>query len=201
MSEEGLPKFEAVVIGASAGGIRALGLVLEALPADFGLPILVVQHIHPNSDSYLVTILGNRCQLQVKQGDEKEPIVANTVYLAPPGYHMLVEDDRTISLSLDAPVKFARPSVDVLFDSAVDVYRERLIGIVLTGANNDGAEGCARIKQADGYVIAEDPASAETPMMPRSAIEATTVDKVLPVTDIGPFLLQVVNQSRRQHAR
>jgi len=196
-----IPYFEAVVIGASAGGIRALSVVLSALPADFGLPILVVQHIHPNSDSYLVTILGNHARLLIKQADEKEPIEPNTVYLAPPGYHMLVEDDRTISFSLEAPVKFARPSIDVLFDTAVDVYRNGLIGVILTGANNDGAEGCRRIKQTGGYVIAEDPTSAETPMMPKSAIAATTVDQIIPLPNIGPHLVQLINHSRRIHRK
>ncbi len=189
--------YEAVVMGASAGGIRALGLVLQALPKDFGLPVLIVQHMHPQSDSYLANILAHRCQLTIKQADEKEPILPNIAYLAPPGYHMLVEDDRTISLSLEGPVKFARPSVDVLFLSAVDVYRERLVGMILTGANSDGEDGVKAIKQAGGAVLVEDPKTAEAPAMPLAALRAATVDKVARVEDLGPYLLQLVNQSRR----
>lgn len=188
--------FEAIVIGSSAGGIKALSSVLSALPSDFALPILIVQHVHPHSDSYLVNILGTKCALTVKQADEKEVITNGVVYLAPPNYHLLIEEDRSLSLSIEPPVSFARPSVDVLFETASYTYQNRLIGIILTGANHDGNEGVKKIKQAGGYVIVQDPATAEADAMPKAAIATACVDKVLPLEQIGPYLLQlVVNQS------
>ncbi len=192
--------FEAVVIGSSAGGIKALTYVLSALPHEFPLPIIIVQHLHPNSDSYLTKILGAKCGLLVKQADEKETIERGIVYLAPPNYHLLIEEDHTFSLSLEGPVNFARPSVDVLFESALFAYRGKLIGIILTGANHDGAQGVKQIKSAGGYIIVQDPATAEAEAMPRAAIVAASVDKILPLDQIGPYLLQLVNRSQsRRH--
>lgn len=194
--------FEAVVIGSSAGGIKALSTVLSALPSEFPLPIIIVQHLHPNSDSYLARILAAKSGLTVKQADEKEPIQPGVVYLAPPNYHLLIEEDRTFSLSVEGPVNFARPAVDVLFESAIYAYRGKLIGIILTGANHDGSQGVKKIKRAGGYVIVQDPDKAEAEAMPRAAIAATHVDKVLPLDQIGPYLLQLVNRSNsRRYAR
>lgn len=190
-------KFEAVVIGSSAGGIKALTTVLAALPHNFPLPITIVQHLHPQSDSYLAQILGAKTRLMVKQADEKETIARGVVYLAPPNYHLLIEEDRSFSLSIEGHVNFARPSVDVLFESAVYAYRDKLIGIILTGANHDGNYGVKKIKQMGGYVIVQDPATAEANAMPLAAIAATTVDVILPLTQIGPYLLQLVNRSTK----
>jgi two-component system, chemotaxis family, protein-glutamate methylesterase/glutaminase len=195
----GNKRFEAVVIGSSAGGIKALSTVLAALPSEFPLPIIIVQHLHPHSDSYLARILENKCQLKVKQADEKETIADGVVYISPPNYHLLVEEDRSFSLSIEGPVNFARPSVDVLFESAVYAYQDKLIGIILTGANNDGHQGVKSIKQIGGYVIVQDPKTAEANAMPKAAISATNVDKILPLEQIGPYLLQLVNHSIRQH--
>lgn len=189
-------RFEAVVVGASAGGINALIQVLGALPATFPLPVMVVQHVQPNADSYLAHILNTRSALHVKEADEKEPIMPGCAYTAPPGYHLLVEEDHTFSLSLEGPVNFARPAVDVLFDSAVAVYRGKLIGIILTGANSDGALGLKAVKDAGGYAVAQSPEEAEVSTMPAAAIAATQVDAVLPLRDIGPHVLQVVNRDR-----
>lgn len=186
--------FEAVVIGASAGGINALIQVLSALPENFPLPVLIVQHLQANAESYLAHILNSRSGLHVKEADEKEPIRAGHAYTAPPGYHLLVEDDRTCSLSLEGLVNFARPSVDVLFESAVAVYRDKLIGVILTGANHDGARGLRALKHAGGCAIAQSPASAEVPAMPEAAIAACNVDKVLPLNDIGPYILQLLHR-------
>ncbi|MCP4697292.1 MAG: chemotaxis protein CheB [Gammaproteobacteria bacterium] len=191
-------KYEAVVVGSSAGGIKALTTLLAALPGEFPLPIIIVQHLHPESDSYLAHILGTRCGLTVKQADEKESIVPGRVYLAPPAYHLLIEEDRTFSLSLEGPVNFARPAVDVLFESAIDAYRSGIIGIILTGANHDGSQGLRQIKEMGGYAIVEDPETAEVNAMPRAAIAAAKVDQILPVTQIGPYLLQLVNRSRKK---
>ncbi|EDN65917.1 response regulator receiver modulated CheB methylesterase [Beggiatoa sp. PS] len=195
----GNKRFEAVVIGSSAGGIRALSTVLAALPSEFPLPIIIVQHLHPHSDSYLARILESKCQLKVKQADEKETIADGVVYISPPNYHLLIEEDRSFSLSIERQVNFARPSVDVLFESAVYAYRDRLIGIILTGANNDGHQGVKNIKQIGGYVMVQDPKTAEANAMPKAAIAATNVDKILPLEQIGPYLLQLVNRSIRQH--
>jgi two-component system chemotaxis response regulator CheB len=190
--------FEAVVIGSSAGGIHALSSVLAALPSEFPLPIIIVQHLHPHSDSYLAHILGTKCDLKVKQADEKETIT-NAVYIAPPNYHLLIEEDRSLSLSIDKHVNFARPSVDVLFESAIYAYQDKLIAIILTGANNDGCQGVKNIKENGGYVIVQEPTTAEADAMPKAAIAATKVDKILPLEQIGPYLLAMVNHSRRIH--
>jgi len=190
--------FEAIVIGASAGGLKALTSVLGALPSEFPLPIIIVQHLHPHSDSYLAHILDTKCQLKVKQADEKESIVAGIVYVAPPNYHLLVEEDRTFSLTCEEPVKFARPSVDVLFETAIYAYRNKLIGIILTGANNDGSQGVTKIKKMGGYVIVQAPTTAEADAMPQAAIAATQVDEILPINQIGPYLLQLINQSKNR---
>ncbi len=192
-------RFEAVVIGSSAGGIKALSAVLAALPSEFPLPIIIVQHLHPNSDSYLARILEAKCGLKVKQADEKETVADGVVYLAPPNYHLLIEEDRSFSLSIEGPVNFARPSVEVLFETAVYAYRDKLIGIILTGANSDGSLGVKKIKQIGGYVIVQDPTTAEADAMPRAAIAATNVDKILPLEQIGPYLLQLVNRSKRHN--
>lgn len=185
--------YRAVVIGSSAGGIKALTSVLSVLPAEFPIPIIIVQHLHPHSGSHLAHILGSKSALHVKQADEKERAVAGTAYLAPPSYHLLMEQDETFSLSLEGPVNYARPAIDVLFDCAIDTYRGHLIGIILTGANHDGSQGLKRIKEAGGYAIAQSPASAEVAAMPEAAIAATKVDKVLPLSEIGVYLLQLVN--------
>ncbi|OQW93036.1 MAG: chemotaxis protein CheB [Beggiatoa sp. IS2] len=184
--------FAAIVVGSSAGGIRALSTLLTSLPGDFPLPIIIVQHVQPDADSYLATILDKRSALTVKQADDKEFIHKGTVYLAPPNYHLLIEEDRSFSLSLEGLVNFSRPSIDVLFESAVYAYRNQLIGIILTGANHDGSQGLKKIKQFGGYAIVQDPDTAEADAMPRSAIAATKVDKILPVERIGGYLLRLL---------
>jgi len=189
--------FEAIVIGSSAGGIKALISVLSALPSEFSLPIIIVQHLHPHSESYLARILEAKCSLPVKQADEKEPIKNGVVYIAPPNYHLLIEEDRTFSLSLEGHINFARPSVDVLFESAIYAYRHKLIAIILTGANHDGSQAVKKIKRNGGYVIVQEPSTAEADAMPKAAIAAAPVDKVLPLEQIGPYLLQLVNRANK----
>jgi len=189
--------FEAVVVGSSAGGIRALENLLSPLPNDFPLPIIVVQHLHPESESYLPKILATHCALPVKQAEEREIIQAGRVYIAPPNYHLLIEEDHSFSLSLEPPVRYARPSVDVMFETAVYAYRDKLIGIILTGANDDGSYGVKKLKQMGGYVIVQDPKTAEAEAMPKSAIAAAKVDKILPIEQVGVYLLQLVNRSLR----
>jgi len=186
--------YKAIVIGSSAGGINALTKVLSVLPADFPLPIVIVQHLHPESGHHLPYILGTKSALKIKQADEKELIKKGWVYLAPPNYHLLIEEDFTFSLSLESPVNYSRPSIDVLFESAIYAYRQHLIGVILTGANHDGSLGLKKIKETGGFTIVQDPKTAEADAMPKAAIEATTIDKILPLQDIGLYLLQLVNR-------
>lgn len=180
--------YEAIVLGTSAGGLHALSTIIPELPEFYSLPVMVVQHLREDSDGFLVDHLNRHSAMLVKEADDKEKIQAGTMYLAPPGYHLLIEEDRSLSLSVDPRVNFSRPSIDVLFNSAADVYQSKLIGIILTGANTDGSQGLRRIKERGGLVIAQDPSSAEVDCMPQEAINATQVDQVLPLQSIGPFL-------------
>lgn len=184
MREQG----KAVVIGGSAGGMRALSTILSALPADFAMPIAIVLHVHEGSSGYLATYLDNNCALRVKEADDKEPLAVGTIYIAPAGYHLLIEGDKTLALSVDAPVLFARPSIDVLFESAADAYRDGLIGVILTGGNSDGSQGLKKIQKMGGLTIAQDPADAEVDYMPRAAIQTTTIDHILPLNTIATLL-------------
>ncbi|HCC54465.1 MAG TPA: chemotaxis protein CheB [Desulfobulbaceae bacterium] len=188
------PPYEAVVIGVSAGGMHALRAILPSLPEKFPMPVVVVQHRGPEDDGFFAQYLDQRCAVQVKEAEEKEEAAPGMVYLAPANYHLLLEDDRTFSLTMESRVRFARPSIDVLFESAADVYGSRLIGIVLTGANDDGSRGLAAIKKRGGLAIVQDPASAEVATMPRAALQAAEVDFVLPLTTIGPFLANLCKE-------
>ena len=183
--------YEAIVIGASTGGLNALQEVLAPLPADFTLPILVVQHRLPTLDDPLVFYLNESCQLMVKEADEKELIKPGYVYIAPADYHLLVERDKTLSLSVNAKVCYSRPSIDVLFEMAAEAYLSALVGIILTGANNDGTAGLKEIKEKGGLTIAQDPATAEAAVMPRSAIQGNVVDKIFSLAEIASFLAQL----------
>jgi len=193
--------FEAVVIGVSAGGLAALHVMLPLLPEDFGLPVIIVQHLHTASGGYLVQYLNGRCSMTVKQADEKEAIKPGMVYLATPNYHLLVEEDRTLSLTVDKRVNYARPSIDVLFETAALAYREKLIGVILTGANNDGSRGLKKIKEAGGLAVVQDPLNAEVDSMPRAALAATAVDYILPLDQIGPFLVSIVKGKNYEQKR
>jgi two-component system, chemotaxis family, protein-glutamate methylesterase/glutaminase len=188
--------FELVVIGCSLGGMHALQEVLGALPEQFPVPIAIVQHRHKASNDTLPTFLAKSAKLRVVDVDDKLWIKPGTVYLAPADYHLLVERG-AFSLSVDDRVAYSRPSVDVLFESAADAYGDRVVGIVLTGANSDGAKGVQRIKARDGFVIAQDPKTAEAPEMPRSAIDAVRVDRILPLERIGPFLVELCGSAPR----
>lgn len=164
------PRFRAVVLGVSMGGVDALQRVLPALPPDFPLPLLVVIHLSPGSGDGLARLLDSLSALRVKEADEGELPQPGSVYLAPAGYHLLVERDGRLALSADAPVSFARPSVDVLFESAAACYGSALAGAVLTGAGADGADGLAHIARLGGYTIVQDPADASMDLMPRAAL-------------------------------
>lgn len=194
--------YKAVVVGTSAGGLEALSVVTASLPGDFSLPVAVVQHRRSDSDDFLAVHLDERSRLRVKEADDKEPIRPGTIYLAPAGYHLLIERDGTFSLSLDERVNYCRPSIDVLFDSAADVFEDKVIGVFLTGSNSDGSQGLKHIKQCGGLAVVQDPACAEADCMPREAIEATQVDQVLALEKIAPFLVQCcqIDETLRNYA-
>ena len=182
-------RIEAIVIGASAGGVEALGLILPALPAKFRPALLIVLHLPRERPSLLVEIYERRCALPIREADDKEPIEPGTVYFAPPDYHMLVERNRQIALSTEEPVHYSRPSVDVLFESAADVYGERLLGVILTGANEDGAAGLHAIHRAGGVTVVQQPDSAKVPLMVVSALQRNPADFVLSLSQIAELLI------------
>ena len=190
--------YELVVIGTSYGGLQALSTLLDGLPPDFPGSVVIVQHRSKDSDDTLVNLLQEYSRLPLREAEDKEAIEAGTVYLAPPDYHTLVED-RAFSLSVDAPVVFSRPSIDVLFETAADAYGPRLVGVVLTGANADGSAGLRRIKRFGGYAIAQDPSTAAGPAMPRAAIAAVDVDAILPIEQIAGRLVELMAGLRAPH--
>ena len=186
-------KYRAVVIGASAGGTVALQKILPFLPAQFPLPVVIAQHLHPLQDGAAIVHYSGGSELVVKDADEKESVRPGFVYFAPPNYHLLIEDDNTFSLSVDEKVHFTRPSIDVLFESAADAYGASLVGIVLSGANQDGAAGLSRVKQRGGLTVVQDPQDAEVSYMPRFAIEVASPDHILTAEGICKFLIQLTN--------
>jgi two-component system chemotaxis response regulator CheB len=163
---------EAIVVGASAGAVDALLQILPSLPPAFPIPVLIVVHLPPTASVSLALVLSAHCRIPVKEAEDKEPIQAGTIYVAPPNYHLLVEPSRKLSLSMDEPVLFSRPSIDVLFESAADSYGTSVAGVILTGANSDGARGLRAIAAARGTVLVQEPASAEASAMPQAALEA-----------------------------
>jgi two-component system chemotaxis response regulator CheB len=180
--------YELIVIGTSWGGLHALSRLLDGLHDDVHQPIVVAQHRLAESENQaLARLLQDHTRRIVSDPDDKTPLERDRVYLAPPDYHVLVEEGH-IALSTDAPVQFARPSIDVLFESAADAYGPATIGVVLTGANADGAEGLARIKGRGGVAIIQDPATSAKRAMPDAAIAATVADAILPLDEIPPFL-------------
>lgn len=180
--------FAIVVIGTSLGGLSALRIMLQGLPGDFPVAIAIVQHRDRRSGATLSRTLQQESRLPILDVEDKEQIRPGCVYLAPADYHLLVEPEQ-FSLSIDPPVSFAKPSIDVLFESAAEAYQSRAIGIVLTGANHDGAEGLAKIKARGGFTIVQDPRTAECPSMPEAAISRSLVDRILPLDQISPFLV------------
>lgn len=185
------PPIVAVVIGTSAGGLAALSALVEGLGRDFPLPLLVVQHVPDNVPTQLAEIFARKTALRVKEADEKEPVVAGTLYFAAPGYHLLVERDFSLSLSQDEPVHFSRPAIDVLFESAADAWGPRVAGILLTGASEDGAAGLVAIQEAGGLTVVQDPAEAEVPTMPLAALQRLAPDYILPLRDIHRLLREL----------
>ena len=176
-----------VVIGCSLGGYTALKTILGALPRDYPLPVAIVQHRGVDHVELLAPALQELTGLPVREAEDKEPIIPGCVYVAPADYHLLVDVGR-FALSTDAKVLSARPSIDVLFESAADAYLDRVIAVVLTGASKDGTVGAQRVKQKGGIVVAQDPGSAECRVMPQSVVQSVAVDRILPLEAIASFL-------------
>lgn len=177
-----------IAIGVSAGAVDALAAILPALPAGFPYPILVVVHIREDRDSMLVDLFDRQCALTVCEAEDKLPLAGGVVYFAPSDYHLLVEADGWLALSVDDPVNFSRPSIDVLFESAAQAFGSRLVGIVLTGANRDGAHGLRSIVDAGGSAIAQDPNSAYAATMPQAAIAACPEAQPMTLEQIATYL-------------
>lgn len=184
-------RVDAVVLGASAGGIDALTVLLEDLPASWHLPMAVVLHLPEEHESHLAEIFAQRLPIPVYEANDKMPFSAGCLYFAPPGYHLSIERERAFSLSCEPPVLFSRPSIDLLMSSAADVYGSALAGFLLTGANDDGAQGLHRIHVAGGLTAVQEPKEAQIPTMPQAAIARHTPDYVLPLRELRDLLLQL----------
>ncbi|WP_259754700.1 chemotaxis protein CheB [Pseudomonas sp. GCEP-101] len=182
---------QAVVIGASAGGVDALFRLFGGLPADFALPLVAVLHLPESHDSQLVDLFARRLAIPVAEARDKAPLEPGTLYFAAAGYHLSIEQDRTFALSREAPRNFSRPSIDILFDSAADAYRDTLAGILLTGANQDGAQGLAHIQREGGLSIVQDPAEAAVATMPEAAIALHAPDYILSLREIHALLTRM----------
>lgn len=187
-------KYEAIVIGVSSGGMNAMKVMFSLLPKNFNTPIIIVQHISPHSDNQWIKLFNDTSNLNIKEADEKEKIETGNVYIAPANYHLLIEKDKTFSLTIDERVNFARPSIDVLFESAAEAYKNKLIGVILTGSNNDGTNGIKRIKECGGLAIVQDPETAESAYMPTSAIAAIQPDYIPSLQEIIKLLIKLDKQ-------
>jgi two-component system chemotaxis response regulator CheB len=188
-------RFEAVVIGASAGGVNALLGLLSGLPHTFRLPVVTLLHLPNDRESHLADIFQHRSLIPVREATDKSAVEASTLYFAGAGYHLSIEHDRTFSLSCEAPVHFSRPSIDILMESAADAYGESLAGILLTGANYDGAGGLARIREKGGLSVVQDPTEAQVATMPEAAIRKLQPDLILRLDAIRELILQLDKNS------
>lgn len=184
-------QFEAIVIGASAGGVNALLGLLSALPDNFRLPIVAVLHLPDDRESRLAEIFQTRSPIAVREAADKASVEPATIYFAGAGYHLSIEHDRSFSLSGEEPVNFSRPSIDILMESAADVYGESLAGILLTGANYDGANGLAKIREKGGLTVVQDPVEAEVATMPEAAIKKLQPDLILRLDAIRNLIIQL----------
>ena len=186
-----------VIVGASWGGLAALSQLVAAIPQGFPAPIILVQHRSRHGDNLLASLLQDATDLRVVDVEDKDVLEAGTVYVAPANYHLLVDDDH-LSLTTDPMVKFSRPSIDVAFISAADAYRSRVIGVILTGANDDGAKGLRRIVNLGGRAIVQDPETAEGKAMPTAALRAVPEAEVLALEKIPPRLIELTVPAERR---
>ena len=194
-----MPPYDLVVVGSSWGGLQALGRLLSDVPPDFDPPVVIAQHRHPDSqEGTLRQLLQRQIMRPVLEAEDKLPLEPRHVYVAPPDYHLLVERG-SLALSVDDRVSYARPSIDVLFESAADAYGDGVIGVILTGANDDGARGLARIKEVGGVALIQDPAAAVRRAMPDAAIATTAADAILPLEEIGAYVYELWLRSESAH--
>ena len=182
--------FEVVVIGTSLGGFHALKTVLGDLPENFPLPVVAVQHRSFEDSKLFTPLLSAYVRLPVLEAEDKQPIKPGQIFVGPSNYHVLV-DGPHLALSTEAPVLHARPSIDVLFESAAESYADGVLGVLLTGMSRDGTAGLKRIRQCGGFTVVQDPVTAQGRIMPEAAIESAVADKILPLEKIGPFLLDL----------
>ncbi|SLM28316.1 putative chemotaxis protein-glutamate methylesterase [Desulfamplus magnetovallimortis] len=183
---------KAVVIGVSAGGFKALHRILPLFDNSFPIPVMIVQHRKAENDSFFVNSLKEKCHIHVEEAIDKTRIAQGRIYIAPGGYHLLVEKDLSLALSVDSPVCYCRPSIDVLFESAADAFGPNIIGIILTGANADGANGIKAIKSSGGITIVQNPKTADVDYMPLAAIKTNAVDHILELDEIPRFVNNLV---------
>jgi two-component system chemotaxis response regulator CheB len=181
-------RVEAIVLGASAGGVQALSELLPALPGDAQVSVFVVLHLPRDRPSLLAEVFSHKCALTVCEAQDKEPVAPGTIYFAPANYHLLIDEGPQLALSVDELVHHSRPSIDVLFESAAEIYRERLLGVILTGANEDGAAGLAAVHDAGGVTVIQEPQSAQASLMVMSALRRRSPDLVLPLGEIAQLL-------------
>jgi two-component system, chemotaxis family, protein-glutamate methylesterase/glutaminase len=194
MNQQRFGQIEAIVIGASAGGLDALRIILTGLPDNYRLPIIVVLHIPEDRESRLVELFTHFVDLPVKEAMDKDHIAAGTLYFACAGYHLSIESDHCFSLSCELPVLYSRPSINILMESAALAYGPALAGILLTGASEDGAEGMARIAEYGGLTIVQDPAEAQMAIMPKAALKYIQPDMILRLNEIHHLLLRLENK-------
>jgi len=188
--------YKAIVIGTSYGGLEALKLILPKFDKDFPLPVIVVLHIGDHNNDIFINYLNEECKLVVKEAESNESILPGYIYFAPPNYHLLVEDDFTFSLSTSEKLNFSRPSIDILFESAAWAYTKSLIGVILTGANSDGANGLKIIKDLGGTTVVQNPCSALSPAMPRAALKIARPEIRLKLEDIADKLIELADKNK-----
>ena len=189
---------QAIVIGISAGAVEALLQLLPTLPENYPLPIVIVVHLPPDKDSVLPELFQPKCDMQVREVEDKELLTPGTIYFAPPNYHVLVEQNKTLSLSNEDPVLYSRPSIDILFETAADAYGPALLGILLTGANEDGARGLAMIENAGGTVLVQSPAEASCATMPQAGLDRCKTAKALCLSELAVTLQKVAHAQLAQ---
>lgn len=182
----------AIAMGASAGAVDTLMRFLPQLPDNYPLPVFIVVHIPADKGSVLPEIFRPKCRLPVREAEDKEPVVPGTIYFAPPGYHLMIEKEHTLSLSVEEPVHFSRPSIDVLFETAAEAYGDHLIGVVLTGANEDGAQGLKCISDAGGTALVQRPDEAFAAAMPQAALKQCPGALSLPLDELAHYLQKAV---------
>lgn len=193
-----MKSYEAIVVGASAGGAAAISTIAGRLPSNFSMPIVVVQHLYPYcSLDVSIAFSKVRDAKTTKEAEDKEELKPGMMYLAPAGYHLLIERQKTLSLSVETPENFSRPSIDVLFETAADAYGDKLIAVLLTGASTDGVDGLRTVKEQGGLTIIQDPNSAEVPFLPKAAAASVDADFILPLAEIREVFLRIDQECRR----